>query len=480
MPHRYSNASVHTLRDGGASPLPDSDAPPLPVSRGTDGTQDYHQAVSVASATSTAPLNAKQSQPASLRVQPNLPLPALGPQNSTPRSPAKSVRDSLRLRPSEHHQSLHSEPSSPANGLPKQPLSATDLPRGKGRNYEYYSGNMCFFLGGRLMNAKLKPLCIFTFTLVILPAIIFFIFEARYLWHHISPALPIIFGYIFFLTITSFLRSALSDPGILPRNLHPHPPNPEENDPLVAGPSTTNWVTVKNSKPAASDPEGNQVAGALEVPQKYCSSCKIWRPLRSHHCKDCDGCVETHDHHCAWLNNCVGRRNYRYFFAFVSEASTLSLLLVLFSLLYLARRTGGDIGWDFREPAIRAQYVGGSASDRVALAMLIYGVFAFCFPFALVSYHLFLIARGETTREYINSKKFLKKDRYRPFSLSSWLSNWHAVLLRPRMPSYMQFKERYHEGDLRMGNTSTRKERKTENVGRYSVQQHEMQQLPAR
>lgn len=477
MPHRYSNASVHTLRDGGVSPGPDGDAPPLPVSRGTDGTQDYHQAVSVASGTSTAPLNAKQSQPTSLRVQPNLPLP-IGGQNNTPRSPAKSVRDSLRLRPSEHHQSLHSEPSSPVNNEAKPPLSATDLPRGKGKNHEYYSGNMLFFLGGRFMNAKKKPLCIFTFTLAVLPAILFFVFSAPYLWHNVNPAPPIIFGYLFYLTVTSFLRSALSDPGILPRNLHPHPPNPEEErDPLVAGPSTTNWVTVKNSKPAASDPEGNQVHGALEVPQKYCASCKIWRPLRSHHCRECDGCVETHDHHCAWLNNCVGRRNYRYFFAFIVEASILTILLVIFSVLHLARRAGNDIAWNFQPDDISDAIVGGRAQERVALAMIVYGCLAFVFPACLVGYHLFLIARGETTREYMNSKKFLKKDRYRPYSLSSWAKNWYAVLVRPRMPSYMQFKMPYHDGDLRMGNTSTRKERKAEHRGKYSV---EMEQLPAR
>jgi hypothetical protein len=69
-------------------------------------------------------------------------LPIPDGQNSTPRTLAKSVRDSLRLRPSEHHQSLHSEPSSPANTAPKRPLPATELPRGKGKNYQHYAGNM--------------------------------------------------------------------------------------------------------------------------------------------------------------------------------------------------------------------------------------------------------------------------------------------------------------------------------------------------
>lgn len=178
--------------------------------------------------------------------------------------------------------------------MTKEHLPASPLPRGEGKNYEYYAGNMCFFLGGRLMNAKKKPLCIFTCTLAVLPAVLFFIFSAPYLWHNVSPALPIVFGYLFYLTMSSFLRSAVSDPGILPRNLHPHPPNPEEErDPLVAGPPTTNWVTVKNSKPPASDPEGIQHAGALRchkntarhaafgVPYVHItavSAMDVWRP----------------------------------------------------------------------------------------------------------------------------------------------------------------------------------------------------------
>ncbi|KAM0717869.1 hypothetical protein Q7P37_006201 [Cladosporium fusiforme] len=479
LTHRYSNASVNTLRDGAPPSAIESDAPPLPISRGTDGTHEHTQpATSVMSGASTSPLTARGSHPTGLRVQPSLPLSG-GGQNSTPRSPAaRSVRDSLRLKPSEHHQQLHSEPSSPLNAPGKTPLPAMEPPRGPGKNHEYYSGNMCFFFGGRLMNAKTRPLCLFTFALAVLPAILFLIFSAPFLWHNVSPAPPIIFAYLFYLMISSFLRSALSDPGILPRNLHPHPPNPEEErDPLVAGPSNTNWVTVRNLKPAASDVEQNH-APALEVPQKYCNSCKIWRPLRSHHCRECDGCVETHDHHCAWLNNCVGRRNYRYFFSFIVEATLLTILLVIFSMLHLARYAATDSlqTWNFEPDAFGRAITAGRAHERVALAMIVYGCLAFVFPACLTAYHVFLMARGETTREYINSKKFAKKDRYRPFALHSWFKNWFFVLVRPRMPSYMQFKAPYLEGDMRFGNTSTLKERKA-GRGRYSV---EMEQLPAR
>ncbi|KAJ9618234.1 Eukaryotic peptide chain release factor GTP-binding subunit [Taxawa tesnikishii (nom. ined.)] len=53
--------------------------------------------------------------------------------------------------------------------------------------------------------------------------------------------------------------------------------------------------------------------------------------------------------------------------------------------------------------------------------------------------------------EYLNSHKFLPKDRHRPFSQESVLRNWASILLRPRTPQYMRFKGRYQEGDQRLG-----------------------------
>jgi palmitoyltransferase ZDHHC9/14/18 len=179
---------------------------------------------------------------------------------------------------------------------------------------------------------------------------------------------------------------------------------------------------------------------AMEVPTKYCKTCNIWRPPRAHHCRLCDNCVETQDHHCVWLNNCVGRRNYRYFFTFITTATFLALYLSGASLaqilVYMNRQDvsfGDSIG-----------------RFRVPFAMVIYGFIAFTYPGALMGYHVFLMARGETTREYLNSQKFLKKDRYRAFTQDSWFKNWVVVLCRPRPPSYYSFKKKYGEGDQRL------------------------------
>jgi palmitoyltransferase ZDHHC9/14/18 len=88
---------------------------------------------------------------------------------------------------------------------------------------------------------------------------------------------------------------------------------------------------------------------------------------------------------------------------------------------------------------------------RVPFAMVLYGFLISLYPISLSGYHLFLMARGETTREYLQSHKFLKKDRHRPFTQGNFWKNWVVVLFRPRPPTYLHFKKEYEEGDQRFG-----------------------------
>ncbi|KAK4125032.1 zf-DHHC-domain-containing protein [Parathielavia appendiculata] len=329
-------------------------------------------------------------------------------------------------------ESLASSPQHPPGTGNEKPSSKEKKRPTYGHNYHYFQGNTVFCLGGRLQNTRHRPINIATGALVAIPAVLFFAFSAPWIWDNLSPALPITFAYLFFICISSFLHASASDPGILPRNIHRIPPLDENEDPLRLGPPTTEWALVKSSDPATA---------AMEVPTKYCKTCNIWRPPRAHHCRLCDNCVETQDHHCVWLNNCVGRRNYRYFFTFVSSATFLALYLSGASLaqilVYMNRQdvSFGDAIGHFRVP----------------FAMVIYGFIAFLYPAALMGYHIFLMAKGETTREYLNSHKFVKKDRYRAFTQGSWFKNWFVVLCRPRPPTYYQFKGAYAEGDQRLG-----------------------------
>lgn len=179
----------------------------------------------------------------------------------------------------------------------------------------------------------------------------------------------------------------------------------------------------------------------MEVPSKYCKTCNIWRPPRAHHCRVCDNCVETQDHHCVWVNNCVGRRNYRYFFTFLTSITLLAIYLVGASLAQINVYANEE----------NLSYGAAVQHFRVPFAMALYCIIGLIYPIALLGYHIFLMARGETTREFLNSHKFIKKDRYRAFTQGSWLKNWVVVLCRPRPPTYYKFKGRFEEGDQRLG-----------------------------
>ncbi|KAF3482341.1 palmitoyltransferase erf2 [Arthroderma uncinatum] len=310
----------------------------------------------------------------------------------------------------------------------------------KGKNYEYFTGNTAFFGGGRFQNSRDRPVNIVTALLIIIPTALFFAFSGPWLWSNMSPAIPIVFAYIFFLCISSFLHASAVDPGILPRNLHIMPPTDPEADPLILGPPTSDWVMIKL---ATSD------VAAMDVPVKYCKTCSIWRPPRCYHCRVCNNCVETLDHHCVWLNNCVGRRNYRYFFSFVASSTVLAAFLFGASLAHILSYQSKE-GISF-----------GASIDkwRVPFAMVIYGGFAATYPASLAVYHLFLMGRGETTREYLNSRKFKKEDRHRPFTQGGLLKNLTVALGKPRTPSYLQFKNPHVEGDQRFATYQVNKRR---------------------
>jgi palmitoyltransferase ZDHHC9/14/18 len=46
-----------------------------------------------------------------------------------------------------------------------------------GKNHEYFSGNTMFFWGGRLQNTAERPISILTATIMLIPAVLFYIFS---------------------------------------------------------------------------------------------------------------------------------------------------------------------------------------------------------------------------------------------------------------------------------------------------------------
>lgn len=126
-------------------------------------------------------------------------------------------------------QRSHSGASRPSNGTPVNGGSVGDRRKmhgsgagGKsrggskrwGKNYEFFQGNTVFCLGGRFENTKSRPINIATGTMVIVPCVLFFVFSAPWLWHNVSPAMPVTFAYVFYICVSSFFHASLTDPGV--------------------------------------------------------------------------------------------------------------------------------------------------------------------------------------------------------------------------------------------------------------------------
>jgi palmitoyltransferase ZDHHC9/14/18 len=74
------------------------------------------------------------------------------------------------------HQHLSSNATSP-----QYPSSATNkevaIKSALGKNYEYFEGNTIFWWGGRLQNARDRPINIVSGAIILLPAILFFVYS---------------------------------------------------------------------------------------------------------------------------------------------------------------------------------------------------------------------------------------------------------------------------------------------------------------
>ena len=90
-----------------------------------------------------------------------------------------SLRSQMQRRET-GHEHLSSAATSPRYDMTKPlplPPPAKEAPIAAGKNYQYFEGNTVFALGGRLQNARDRPVNIATGILVVLPAVLFFVFS---------------------------------------------------------------------------------------------------------------------------------------------------------------------------------------------------------------------------------------------------------------------------------------------------------------
>jgi hypothetical protein len=127
--------------------------------------------------------------------------------------------------------------------------------------------------------------------------------------------------------------------------------------------------------------------------ERYCRTCRIWRPPRAAHCRDCGWCVIRFDHHCGALGNCVGRDNHRWFVLCLCSVSGLVVVLAVESVAALR-----DANWP------RAK---NSFSDPIVVTLLacviVYGSCACLSCFAIS--HVYLWLCDVTTKEVLRPRR---------------------------------------------------------------------------
>lgn len=206
--------------------------------------------------------------------------------------------------------------------------------------------------------------------------------------------LPFVSVVLFAIAVGLLLATCCSDPGILPRRHIVHKLGSRTRLRALLGHDLLGTEGLEPSGVPVVDAERMVPDGLRSRGYRWCETCEIVRPPRASHCRDCDHCVMRFDHHCPFVNNCVGQRNYHFFIGF--ETAVLMLAAIVIPTLvwaFFSSDTGGPksltVIW------LRFTAMTGCACLS-AVALLLAGLWL---------YHLWLVARGETTKENITGRR---------------------------------------------------------------------------
>jgi hypothetical protein len=166
---------------------------------------------------------------------------------------------------------------------------------------------------------------------------------------------------------------------------------------------------------------------------KICGTCNIIKPFRSHHCADCENCVERFDHHCPWLGNCVARRNYKFYYVFITFLNLLcvgSIILAVLHIVYSTRKYFELYPTLDDNKKIPNALVNSDGSCIISIFVIILNFFMMIFVTGLFVYHTILVCVNLTTKEEL--KKSFKRPVGNPYN-RSLMSNINKICC-PKLP----------------------------------------------
>mmetsp|Transcript_13044 Transcript_13044/g.39516 ORF Transcript_13044/g.39516 Transcript_13044/m.39516 type:complete len:716 (+) Transcript_13044:366-2513(+) len=253
-----------------------------------------------------------------------------------------------------------------------------------------------FFRGRIVVGPDWKPFLASIF-LVAAPSVVFMIWPAPWLGRHVSWGLFVVSILLVVASLGCLLRTALMNPGFLPRN-----------------------VLDDDEEYGRRHPTKDFQINGFTVTTKWCTTCKHYRPPRCSHCAVCDNCVDKFDHHCPWVGTCIGRRNYPWFLSFVYITTALCVWVFALSLTHLLQ---------YSNSANNADNGFGGAISRypASLVLMIYCFLAFWFVGGLSAFHLYLSGTNQTTYEHFRHRH---SDAGNPYNIGC-LDNFHSVFCIP-------------------------------------------------
>ncbi|KAG6485591.1 probable protein S-acyltransferase 6 [Zingiber officinale] len=268
------------------------------------------------------------------------------------------------------------------------------------RLYQVWKGSNKFCFGGRLIFGPDVRSLTLTVPLIVVPVIFFVLFVSDKLvnefQHHLGNFI-VDFAVVFtaYDILMLFLTSG-RDPGIVPRNAQP----PELTDVESNSTISAEWSGAYGGSvlPLTKDVFVNGIV----VKVKYCNTCMLYRPPRCSHCSICNNCVERFDHHCPWVGQCIGRRNYRFFFMFVTSTTLLCLYVFSFCWVNLTKIM----------EAYHCNLWEAVLQSPVSGILIIYTFIGAWFVGGLSTFHLYLVCTNQTTYENFRYRYDGKKNPY--------------------------------------------------------------------
>ncbi|GJN04700.1 hypothetical protein PR202_ga22268 [Eleusine coracana subsp. coracana] len=329
-----------------------------------------------------------------------------------------------------HHRSHLSDAASSASS------AAAGFPSSH-RLYQVWRGRNRFLCGGRLIFGPDASSIVLTLALIMTPLALFLGFVsfrlADLIGKPLGLAVPVTAIVVGVFDVVVLVLTSGRDPGIIPRNARP--PDPEEfaaaaspaaaNSTAGAGGLRTSW-----SLPPTRDVYVNGMA----VKVKYCHTCMLYRPPRCSHCSVCNNCVERFDHHCPWVGQCIGKRNYRFFFMFISSTTFLCLYVFGFcwvNLLLITRQYNCGLA--------RA-----AAESPVSGFLIAYTFVTAWFVGGLTAFHSYLVCTNQTT--YENFRYRYDGGKANPFNRGA-ANNVAEIFLAPIPPPRADFRARVSMSD---------------------------------